>query len=86
MRPRVQALAINEVDATASLEAAREVAPRFGIANADARAITAEVGHVVRGWRSVAGKFGLKPRDLDRMESAFQHRDLEDAAGGKIGT
>jgi serine/threonine-protein kinase HipA len=81
VRPRVQALAITEVDATSSLETALEVAPSFGISNKDARTIAGEVGRAVRPWRSVAAKFGLKPRDLDRMESAFHHRDLELAGG-----
>jgi serine/threonine-protein kinase HipA len=81
VRPRVQTLAINETDATSSLQTAFEVAAQFGLAPAEARAIAREVGKAVRRWRAVAAKFGLKPRDLDRMESAFEHRDLELAGG-----
>ena len=77
VRPRVHALAVNETDATSSLETAFEVATRFGMAAAQARTIAREVGRAVRGWRSAGTKFGLRPRDLERMESAFQHRDLE---------
>jgi serine/threonine-protein kinase HipA len=81
VRPRVQTLAINETDATSSLETAFEVAAQFGLAPAEARAIAREVGKAMRRWRAVAAKFGLKPRDLDRMESAFEHHD-RDLAGG----
>jgi serine/threonine-protein kinase HipA len=81
VRPRVHALALDEADATASMETAFEVAPRFGIALADSRMIAREVGSVVRTWRAVGGRFGLKAKDLDRMESAFEHRDLALASG-----
>jgi serine/threonine-protein kinase HipA len=77
VRPRVHALALDEADATSSLETALEVAPRFGLAAAEARRIAGEVGRVVRGWRSIATKFGLRAKDLERMETAFQHQDLE---------
>lgn len=76
VRPRVHALALDEADATASMETAFNVAPRFGITAADARRIARDVGAAVRRWRAVGGTFGLKRRDLDRMESAFEHRDV----------
>jgi serine/threonine-protein kinase HipA len=79
VRPRVHALAINETDATSSMEMALEVAPRFGIIQRDARAIGREVGTAVRSWRRVARKWGLKGKQLDRMESAFEHEDLTTA-------
>ena len=77
VRPRVHALAINEADGTSSLETALEVAPSFGLTASEARTVAREVGRAVRGWRSIGVKFGLKPRDLERMESAFDHPDLE---------
>ena len=57
-----------------------EVAPRFGLGAKAARQIAHAVAAVVRTWRSAGKKYGLKPKDLDRMESAFEHADLARAA------
>jgi len=80
VRPRVHALAIDETDATASMDTVREVAPRFGLGTKVARQIAHEVAAAVRAWRSAGKKHGLKPKELDRMASAFEHRDLAQAA------
>jgi hypothetical protein len=45
---------IDEVDATSSLETALSVAPGFGMAANEARAIAAQVGSAVARWRQVA--------------------------------
>ena len=79
VKPRIHALAIDEIDGTASLDTAMGVAPMFGIAEADARAITAEVGEAVREWRGAAVRFGMTPDEIDRMASAFDHDDLRAA-------
>ena len=76
MRPRVHALAIDDTDPTASLDAALAVAPRYGIAAAEARAIASEVGAAVRTWRTVAKSFKLTAAQIERMSSAFDHADL----------
>jgi serine/threonine-protein kinase HipA len=80
VRPRVHALAIDETDATASMDTVWEVAPRFGLGTKAARQIAHEVAAVVRAWRSAGKKYGLGPKELDRMASAFEHRDLAQAA------
>jgi serine/threonine-protein kinase HipA len=80
VRPRIHSLAIDESDTTASFETAFEVSPRFGIARSDARTIAREVARVVRTWRTAGAQFGLKSKELERMESAFEHEDLERAA------
>ena len=80
VKPRIHALAIDEIDGTASLDTAMEVAPMFGIAEDDARAIAAEVGRAVRGWRDAAARFGMTPDQIDRMSSAFDHEDLRAAS------
>jgi serine/threonine-protein kinase HipA len=76
VRPRVHALAINELDATASMHTAFEVASSFGLTSRDARKVAREVARAVRTWRVVGARLGLKPRELVRMESAFEHEDL----------
>ena len=80
VKPRIHALAIDEIDGTASLDTAMQVAPMFGIAEADARAITAEVGRAVRRWRDAAARFGVTTDQIDRMSSAFEHEDLRAAS------
>lgn len=76
VKPRVHTLAIDEADATSSLETALEVAELFGIKPERARAFAAEIGTVTSGWRNAAKSFGLTAAQLDRMESAFEHDDL----------
>ena len=80
VKPRIHALAIDEIDGTASLDTAMQVVPMFGIAEADARAITAEVGRAVRRWRDTAARFGMTTDQIDRMSSAFDHEDLRAAS------
>ena len=78
VRPRIHALAIDEMDATASIETAFATAPAFGIAKAaEARVIASEVGTMVMRWRQTAAKLGIKPRQIERMASAFEHQDLK---------
>jgi serine/threonine-protein kinase HipA len=81
VKPRVLALAIDEVDGTASLETAMAVAPAFGIASAEARGIAGEVGRAVARWRQAAAKCGITRREVERMESAFEHGDSGGARG-----
>lgn len=83
VKPRVHALAIDEGDATGSLELAFAVAPQFGLSKpAQARAIARDVGNTVKRWRRVAATHGLTADQMDRMESAFEHDDLELAVRG----
>jgi len=77
VKPRVLTTAINEADGTASLELALSVAGYFDIDDARAQKIAKEVGQAVTRWRSVAAKMGIKDSEIDRMASAFEHRDLE---------
>ena len=79
VKPRVHALAIDEIDGTASLDIAMGVAPMFGMTEGAARAIAAEVGRAVGGWRDAAERFGMTPDEIDRMSSAFEHEDLRAA-------
>jgi serine/threonine-protein kinase HipA len=83
VRPRVHALAIDELDGTASLEVAYSVAPSFGMNRNEATSMAADVGAAVEQWREVAKSFGLKPTDADRMASAFEHDDLRKALSGR---
>lgn len=82
VRPRVHALAVAGDDPAAPFDAVLSEAPRFGLSVKVARRISKEVAAAVRGWRKPAAGVGLKPRDVERMESAFEHDDLAAAARG----
>ena len=81
IRPRILSTAINEDDGTAALALAMEVAGYFGFGAAAAGAIAAQVGKAVSKWRDEAARQGLTKTEMDRMASAFEHRDLEAALG-----
>lgn len=76
VKPRVHSLAIDEADATSSLETALEVAELLGIKPERARVLAAQIGQVTARWRDAAKSQGLNKGQLDRMESAFEHGDL----------
>ncbi|NLE61824.1 MAG: type II toxin-antitoxin system HipA family toxin [Planctomycetes bacterium] len=78
-RPRILSSTIDESDATASLDLAFEVAEYFGLTANEARRIASEAGTVVGGWRQEAASAGLSGQEIDRMTSAFEHRDLDAA-------
>jgi serine/threonine-protein kinase HipA len=77
VKPRVQSLAIDEADATSSLETALEVAELFGIRSERARALAAHIGTVTSGWKDAAKSQGLNKVQIDRMETAFEHDDAK---------
>jgi serine/threonine-protein kinase HipA len=79
IRPRILTTAIDEVDGTASLDLAFEVAGHFGLKSEKARTIAHEVGIAVAGWRRTAASAGLDAREIERMASAFEHDDLKAA-------
>jgi serine/threonine-protein kinase HipA len=82
IKPRILTTAITEDDNTASIALAMEVAPYFELDAGEARAIAAEVGEGVSGWSAEAARHGLTKAEIDRMASAFEHRDLEMARAG----
>ena len=80
VKPRVLTTAINEADGTASLDLALSVAGYFDVDNLKALKIANELGRAVKRWRAVAAKMGIKDSEIDRMASAFEHKDLDSAA------
>jgi serine/threonine-protein kinase HipA len=79
VKRRIHALAIDELDGTASLDAALAVAVQFGLAKGEAQGIAQEVAAAVSRWPEVARTHKLKSTDIDRMSSAFEHQDLRRA-------
>jgi len=79
IKPRVLATAIDLDDSTASLGLALSVAGYFELNDEEARGIAAEVGRAVRGWSEEAGRLRIAPAEIERMASAFEHDDLQEA-------
>ena len=79
IKPRILSTAINEDDNTASLLLALDVAGYFELDAGKARDIAQQVVKVVSKWRDEAGRTGLTKSEVDRMASAFEHRDMETA-------
>jgi serine/threonine-protein kinase HipA len=79
VKPRIHSLAIDETDATGAIDLVLAVAPQFGLSMSEVHSIMPSVGEAVSSWRAVAKKYKLKPREIDRMASAFDHEDLRKA-------
>lgn len=75
IRPRALSTSIDMNDPTASIELALETAEYYGLKHKDAKAIAAEIGRAVAGWREEAAGLGVSPREIERMASAFEHAD-----------
>ena len=74
--PRVLSTYIDEFDGTASLDQALATAEYYGLGPEQARRIAGAAGKAVSEWREVAARLGGSRREIDRMESAFEHQDL----------
>jgi len=79
IKPRVLTTAIDLDDGTASLRLAMSVVGYFELDENQAQAIAAEVGRAVVTWREEAARTGLTQAEIDRMASAFEHKDLSAA-------
>ena len=79
VRPRILTTNIDFDESTCSIDLIESVASEFGLALSDARIIIGEVGRAVATWRDVAANAGARPREIHRMESAFEHADLQRA-------
>ena len=79
VKERILTTAIDEDNATASLDLALSVASSFGLKQKEAKAVAAEVGRSVATWRDVAARTGIGKPEIGRMASAFEHDDLKKA-------
>lgn len=77
VRPRVHALGLDEKgDQEASIETVLGAAGSFGLRTKEAKGVVRGVAEAVgKKWRSIAKRVGLTARQIDRMESAFEHAD-----------
>jgi serine/threonine-protein kinase HipA len=79
VRARVLTTSISPDDATCSIDLALDQANFFNIKEQDAKNIILEVAKSVSKWRKIASRNGLSKTLIDRMETAFEHVDLEKA-------
>lgn len=79
VRPRILTTNIDFDEGTCSIDLIESVASEFGLALPDARTIIGEVGRAVATWRDIAADAGARPKEIRRMESAFEHEDIERA-------
>ncbi|MBO6561146.1 MAG: type II toxin-antitoxin system HipA family toxin [Nisaea sp.] len=79
LKARVLTTYISLDDGTCSIDLALEVCRDFRLKEERAREIIGEVARAVAGWRAVAARVGEPEVSVQRMESAFEHDDLERA-------
>lgn len=61
------------------MDLALSVIKDFRITKERAGKIIKEVAEALLKWRLATKSFGLKENDIERMSSAFEHKDLEKA-------
>lgn len=79
VRPRILTTGISVEDGTCDIDLVLDVAEYFGLATRDAKAIVKEVAEATRTWRETAEAAGARPRESERMRTAFEHADLDKA-------
>lgn len=75
LKSRVLSTNISVDEGTCSIDLALSQAQLFGLSLVSARKIVAEVGQAVATWREVSKALGQNRREIERMESAFEHAD-----------
>ena len=81
VKARVLATNIDLDEATCSIDLLESAAAFFGLQLPAARKIIRGVADVTKTWRDVARDVGSREPEIRRMESAFEHDDLEKALG-----
>lgn len=79
IKPRILSTAIDLDDTTASLDLALSVAKEYGVSHDDAKKIAKEVAESVKNWKQHAKSYKISATEIERMSSAFVHRDLSEA-------
>jgi serine/threonine-protein kinase HipA len=79
VHPRILKTKIDYDEGSASLDLALSVALEFGLSQVEAKRIAKEVGRAVSQWRDVARNLGITTAEIERMSSAFEHYDLQQA-------
>ncbi|NND73199.1 MAG: HipA domain-containing protein [Rhodothermales bacterium] len=78
-KARILTTNISLDDGTCSIDLALEQAGLFGLSAPSAKGIIQQVGAAVSRWREVAVSVGESRARIERLSSAFEHADLENA-------
>lgn len=78
IKPRILSTAIDLLDPSASLDILLSVAHHFDLDKKKAKSILKQVGSATALWRKEAQKLKIKYSEIDRMASAFEHKDFYD--------
>jgi len=81
LKARVLTTNIDLDEGTCSLDLLEAASEFFGLTLAQARAIIKDVATVTATWRETARTVGARPMEINRMASAFEHKDLTQALG-----
>ncbi len=79
LKARVLTTNIDLDEGTCSIDLLESAAAYFGLKPGAARVIITTVAKVTASWRSVARTVGVRPAEIDRMASAFEHEELNRA-------
>ncbi|SKA70062.1 type II toxin-antitoxin system HipA family toxin [Desulfobaculum bizertense] len=81
-KPRVLHTFIDLDDGTASLDRAYSVCDEFGLKLNEAKRIAKKVASVTQDWAKEAARLGVKKKEIEMMQSAFEHTDLKEGLKG----
>jgi serine/threonine-protein kinase HipA len=79
LKARILTTRIDLDEATCSVDLALSAADYFGLSQARAREIIKATADATAGWRAVARDVGVRPSEITRMASAFEHDELTQA-------
>jgi serine/threonine-protein kinase HipA len=79
IKPRILSTAIDFDNPSASIDTALSVIDEFRIKKNHANEIIQEVSAAVNQWQKIAVRYGLEKKEIERMASAFEHEDCENA-------
>jgi serine/threonine-protein kinase HipA len=79
LKARILTTNIDLEEGTCSLDLLESSSEYFDLKLKAARAVIKEVALATSQWRIVAKKVGLQRSEIDRMSSAFEHKDLDRA-------
>ncbi len=79
LKARVLTTSIDLDEGTCSLDLLEAASEFFALTLAQARSVIKEVARVTAAWRDTAQVVDVRPAEIDRMASAFEHDDLKRA-------
>ena len=85
IKPRILTMMIDDQNNSASFDLAVEVGDYFGLEADEMRVIVADVVSAALTWRIEAKRLGITTAEIDRMATAFEHEEMNQAQRyGKI--